>query len=163
MRRGWGRTKKCRQRTGLRSHQGGRLNNWNRTLLNDKRLQVVLETEIEQEVTVRHDRYAQTQTWTVTIGRTASDDDVLAQLKTFMLDDATYYVYAARPQDRDRLDRLYATGSLRGTRWKGVFIRVRTVTNVTEQEQIVREYHVGKSNHRGGETSEEATLLVGDA
>ncbi|KAL1109913.1 hypothetical protein AAG570_014147 [Ranatra chinensis] len=57
-------------------------------------------------VTVCHDRYARPQTWTVTIGWTASDDDVLTQLKTFMLDDATYYVYTARPQDRDRLDRL---------------------------------------------------------
>ncbi|KAL1110616.1 hypothetical protein AAG570_008144 [Ranatra chinensis] len=72
------------------------------------------------------------QTWTVTIGRTASDNDVLTQLKTFMLDDATYYIYAPRPQDRDRLDRLYATGSLGGTRWKGVLIRVRTVTDVTD-------------------------------
>ncbi|KAL1140041.1 hypothetical protein AAG570_007018 [Ranatra chinensis] len=102
-----------------------------------------------QGVTVCHERYARTQTWTVTIGRTASDDDVLTQLKTFMMDDPTYYAYAARTQDRDRLDRLYTTGSLGGTRWKGVLLRVRTVTDMTEQEQIVREYPVGQTNHRG--------------
>ncbi|KAL1140947.1 hypothetical protein AAG570_000875 [Ranatra chinensis] len=39
--------------------------------------------------------------------------------------------------------------SLGGTRWKGVLLRVRTVTDVMEQEQIVCEYHVGKTNHRG--------------
>ncbi|KAL1130366.1 hypothetical protein AAG570_013304 [Ranatra chinensis] len=65
------------------------------TLLNDKRLQVVLETGTGQGVTERYDRYARSQTWTVTIVRTASDDDALTQMKTFMLDDATYYVYAA--------------------------------------------------------------------
>ncbi|KAL1115606.1 hypothetical protein AAG570_005896 [Ranatra chinensis] len=85
---------------------------WDRTLLNDKRLQVVLETGTGQGVTVRHERYARTQTWTVMIGWTPSDDDVLTQLKTFKWDDAMYYVYAARPQDRDRLHRLYATGTL---------------------------------------------------
>ncbi|KAL1129511.1 hypothetical protein AAG570_012456 [Ranatra chinensis] len=74
-------------------------------------------------------------------------DDVLAQLK--MLDDTTYYVYAALPQELDILDRLYATGSLGGTRWKEVLLRVGTATDVKEQEQIVREYDVGKTYHRG--------------
>ncbi|KAL1129463.1 hypothetical protein AAG570_013989 [Ranatra chinensis] len=66
-----------------------------------------------------------------------------------------------------QLDRLYATGSVEGTRWKGALIGVRTVTDVTEQEQIVREYQTmvrqTTGRHGGDETSEEPALLVGDA
>ncbi|KAL1109928.1 hypothetical protein AAG570_014131 [Ranatra chinensis] len=66
-----------------------------------------------------------------------------------MLDDTTYYVYAERAPDRERLERLYATGRLDNTRWEGTLNRVRTVTDATEQEDIVKTYHVGKTNHRG--------------
>ncbi|KAL1141023.1 hypothetical protein AAG570_000949 [Ranatra chinensis] len=94
-------------------------------------------------------KYARTRTWIVTAGSLASDEEVLTAMTTFLLNDVTYYVYADRVQDRERLNRLYATGRLGSTRWKGALLRVRTVTDTDEQRRIVEEYHVGKTNHRG--------------
>ncbi|KAL1140034.1 hypothetical protein AAG570_007011 [Ranatra chinensis] len=118
-------------------------------MLNSKRHQVVLETGTGDGVVTSHSRYARTETWTVTVGQNATDDDVITEMATFMLDDTTYYVYAERAPERERLERLYAAGRLGNTRWEGTLNRVRTVTDATEQVDIVKTYHVGKTNHRG--------------
>ncbi|KAL1123041.1 hypothetical protein AAG570_002129 [Ranatra chinensis] len=107
---------------------------WSHTIVNNKPRQVILEAGTEQGVTVTHTRYARTRTWTVTTESLASDDE-----------------------DRKRLNRLYATGRLGSTRWKGALFRVRTVTDTDEQRRIVEEYHVGKTNHRGAQVLTDRT------
>ncbi|KAL1130835.1 hypothetical protein AAG570_012076 [Ranatra chinensis] len=109
---------------------------WGRDMVNDKCRQVVLET-------------ARTVTWTVTVGQNATDNDILTEMATFMQDDTTYCVYAERAPERELLERLFTAGRLCNTRWEGTLTRVRTVTDVTEQADIVKTYHVGKTNHRG--------------
>ncbi|KAL1123027.1 hypothetical protein AAG570_002115 [Ranatra chinensis] len=53
---------------------------------------------------------------TVTAGRNATEDDILAKMATFMLDNTTYYVYAEWAPDRERLDKLYTAGRQGNTR-----------------------------------------------
>ncbi|KAL1138340.1 hypothetical protein AAG570_008404 [Ranatra chinensis] len=89
---------------------------WSHAIVNNKPRQVILKTGTGQGVTVTHSRYARTRTWTVTAVSLASDDNVLTAMTTFLQNDVTYYVYADRVQDRERLNRLYATGRLGSTR-----------------------------------------------
>ncbi|KAL1129983.1 hypothetical protein AAG570_012926 [Ranatra chinensis] len=106
------------------TEDGVRRLTWGREMLNSKRRQVVLETG-------------------------TGDGVVTTEMATFMLDDTTYYVYVESAPEREQLERLYAAGRLGNTRWEWTLNRVRTVTDTTEQVDIVRTYHVGKTNHRG--------------
>ncbi|KAL1140054.1 hypothetical protein AAG570_007031 [Ranatra chinensis] len=73
---------------------------WGRDILNNKRRQVVLEAGTGNGVVTSHLQYARTETWTVKVEQNATDNDILTEMATFMLDDTTYYVYAERAPER---------------------------------------------------------------
>ncbi|KAL1138971.1 hypothetical protein AAG570_009032 [Ranatra chinensis] len=118
-------------------------------MINDKPRQLILEEDTGTGVTIEHTCYGRTQTWKVAVGQTVANDDLLTELLTVMRDGTVYPVCVDTEQVPERFGRLYVTDRLGDTTWKGALIKVQTVTDKVEQDNITKEYHVEKTINRG--------------
>ncbi|KAL1129773.1 hypothetical protein AAG570_012717 [Ranatra chinensis] len=123
---------------------------WERGTLNDKARQLDIEIVPGTNVHTSCHRYGRTRTWTVTIGQQATNSDVQTALDTILEVGRTYHVYCSTDAGRQLMTILYNSGIIaRGSTLKGVTYRLTKVENPTEQDQLIKDYHVGKTNHRG--------------
>ncbi|KAL1130339.1 hypothetical protein AAG570_013277 [Ranatra chinensis] len=82
--------------------------------------------------------------------RTSCHRDVQTAMDAILERGRTYYVHCQTDAGRRLMTVLYNTGIIaRDSILRGVTYRLTTVEDVTEQDQLIRDYHVGKTNHRG--------------
>ncbi|KAL1130401.1 hypothetical protein AAG570_013339 [Ranatra chinensis] len=123
---------------------------WERGSLNDKARQLNIEIVPGTNVRTSCHRYGRTRTWTVTIGQQATNREEQTALDAILEVGRTYHIYCATDAGRRLMTVLYNSGIIaRGSTLRGVTHRLTTVEDPTEQDQLIKDYHVGKTNHRG--------------
>ncbi|KAL1140920.1 hypothetical protein AAG570_000848 [Ranatra chinensis] len=123
---------------------------WEVGPLNDKARQLSVEIVQGPDVRTSCHRYGRTRTWTVTVGVRAINRDVQTAMDAILERGRRYYVHCQTDAGRRLMTVLYNTGIIaRDSILRGVTYRLTTVEDVTEQDQLIKDYHVGKTNHRG--------------
>lgn len=125
-----------------------------RTMINNKRRQIVLTSLEGGGVGTQMRRYKHLSMVWVAVGRDAGEEDVIETLNQVIEPGRVFHVFTASRELREKLNGWYKDRKIaEGATLILCTQRLETVEDERRQAEIVGEYHVGKTNHRGvGET-----------
>lgn len=125
-----------------------------RTMVNNKRRQIVLSSLEGSGVGTQAKRYKHLSMVWIAVGRDAGEEDVIETLNQVIEPGRVFHVFTASRELREKVSDWYKYRKIaRGATLILCTQRLETVEDERRQVEIVREYHVGKTNHRGvGET-----------
>jgi RNase H-like domain found in reverse transcriptase/Reverse transcriptase (RNA-dependent DNA polymerase)/Integrase zinc binding domain len=125
-----------------------------RSIINNKRRQIVITRLEGSGVGTQAKRYRHLSMVWVAVGREASEEDILGTLNQIIEPGRVFHVFTASQDMRDKLGTWYRERRVAGESTLVLCTRrVETIEEEPRQLEIVHEYHIGKTNHRGiGET-----------
>ena len=119
-------------------------------MINDKRDQLLLERARSTGSETAFHRYGHLKITTVRLRDEASDEEWEHLLNQVISRGKTYYFYCKTDAMRERMKRLYEARKVAA---ESTLIeckrKVETIEENDQQNEVVRNYHVGKTNHRG--------------
>ena len=119
-------------------------------IINGKRNQVILETGQGAGIRTHRHRYGPIGITTVVLNSSSTDDEIIDTLNQILKRGKKYHIYSQVPEYIQKITEYSEQGKLN----EGVPLiictkKVDTIEDVNEQRNIVEQYHVGKTNHRG--------------
>ncbi|KAL1139047.1 hypothetical protein AAG570_009108 [Ranatra chinensis] len=123
---------------------------WLSDTLDDKARQLVVRIVSGDTVRSTFRKIGQNRVWELEIGSQAQNRDVCRITDELVEPRQTYYVYGDTTDGQKLITVLYETGLLaKGSVLTGVTKRLTIIEGEEEQRRLLRDYHVGKTNHRG--------------
>ncbi|KAL1138309.1 hypothetical protein AAG570_009997 [Ranatra chinensis] len=127
-----------------------RVMTWLSDTLDDKARQLVVRIVSGDTVRSTFRKIGQNRVWELEIGSQAQNRDVCRITDELVGPGQTYYVYGDTTDGQKLITVLYETGLLaKGSVLTGVTKRLIIIEGEEEQRRLLRDYHVGKTNHRG--------------
>ncbi|KAL1130452.1 hypothetical protein AAG570_011700 [Ranatra chinensis] len=118
--------------------------------LDDKSRDLSVQTTPVDAVCTTYHCVGRNWVWELSVGTQARNRDVQATLSNIIQPGRTYRVYCETEDGQNLITAIYDTGLIaQGNSLIGVNNRLTVIQNGNEQRQTVRDYHVGKTNHRG--------------
>ncbi|KAL1139553.1 hypothetical protein AAG570_006536 [Ranatra chinensis] len=123
---------------------------WLSDTLDDKARQLVVRIVSGDTVRSTFRKIGQNWVWELEIGSQVQNRDVCRITDELVEPGQTYYVYGDTTGGQKLITILYETGLLaKGSVLTGVTKRLTIIEGEEEQRRLLRDYHVGKTNHRG--------------
>lgn len=121
-------------------------------IINDKLHQIIVRVGKKGGgVRSNHSKYGKLSITEIHLETITPDEEVIRVLREIMIPKKTYHIFVGNTGLKRRIESVIEGRHLVGGENKLVFCNrmVETVTDLTEQDEIVRNYHTGKTNHRG--------------
>jgi transposase InsO family protein len=119
-------------------------------IVNNKRNQLIWEIGARAEPVTKHQKYGHLN---VTVVRTKGNikrDEVLKILNEILIPGRKYYLFSEDDRIMKQIIDIYEKGECGlANQLVGCKQRVETVMDEDRQQELVKNYHVGKTNHRG--------------
>lgn len=129
---------------------GSRQMNVHPGIVNDKANQLVWLTREQPGWSSEFRSYGHTKTIVITAAKDLTDDEIQTAFRQIARPGKLYYLYVKDINTKTKILKLFEGKKIAQNSEIILCERmVDTVVNPTEQNQIIRQYHVGKTNHRG--------------
>ena len=121
-----------------------------KTMINNKRRQIII-TQLEGSgVGTQLRRYKHLSILWLAIGREAAEEDVLETLSQVIEPGRVFHIFITNGELKEKLKRWYRESRVAvGATLVLCTKRLETIEGEQQQVEIVKEYHEGKTNHRG--------------
>ena len=125
-----------------------------KSIINNKRRQIIFTRLEGSGVGTQCRKYKHLSVVWVAVGRDATDEDVLSTLDQIIEPGRVFHIFTASRELREKLSEWYKENRVAiGATLIVCTKKLETVWNEQRQSEIVKDYHIGKTNHRGiGET-----------
>ena len=135
--------------TGLRTTKENRVKR-DDGIVNDKRNQIIWEFKTNGETEINNTKYGHLSITNICTRRDVSEAEILQILNEVIVSGKAYFVYTGNRTLKKKIKDMYERGNL-GDRTDLTICerRVETVTDLEQQTDIIKDYHTGKTNHRG--------------
>jgi transposase InsO family protein len=121
-------------------------------VINGKRNQIILRKGQRGDISTEHSRYGPIRRVLITIGPEAQEPDIVRNLKQLLHRGKTYHALAREDSLKEKLIEIYEAGRV-GDDIRIILCEkeVETVEDGETQRELIMDYHLGKTNHRGRE------------
>ena len=121
-----------------------------KTIINNKRRQIILTRLEGSGVGTQFRKYKHLSILWLAVGRDANEEDILETLGQVIEPGRVFYVFTADRELKESLSRWYRESRVAvGATLILCTKRLETIEGEQQQAEIVGDYHVGKTNHRG--------------
>jgi hypothetical protein len=121
-----------------------------RTIVNNKRRQIIITRLEGSGIGTQARRYKHLSIVWVAVGREAAEEDTITTLNQVIEPGRVVHVFTANREMKEKLGTWYGERKIaEGATLILCTQRLETIEEEQRQVEIVREYHVGKKNHRG--------------
>lgn len=118
-------------------------------IINNKRRQLIIEPLASGNTNSEFSAYGIIKLVTIKLNMEDLDEDLIKLIRRLTNDNKEYHIFCRNQVIMNRIKQLIISGQLARERFVICTLKVQTIVNKQEQDEIVKSYHIGKTNHRG--------------